>query len=206
MLVSKNYILFDDKQRKALKSLIDKKYGKITTTIDYESTSNIYDLGIEGTIYKETGERISGSTVERIVGLTSENRKTNIQSIKVIAKYLGFADYEVLLNFLEKSGFDTLSEKRSFDPLIFLRNNSLEIRFKSGNQILIQMLENNMFVVKNQVGTKLHTGDKIEINTLKVNEEFILNYVLRNKNKEIINLGLYKTGYFNPVVEIRVIP
>ena len=54
-----NSVLLNNSEKKALKKLIDRKYGKLTTSIDFESTGGLHDYGIEAEIIRHTGKNLA---------------------------------------------------------------------------------------------------------------------------------------------------
>ena len=102
MEIKGNTYYFTSAEKNKIKKLIDKKYGKNSSPIDYESTSGDNDIGLEAEIYKTTGEMLSGSTLERLVGLQcKENSGVRKSTIKTVIKYLDFQDSRQFIKHIE---------------------------------------------------------------------------------------------------------
>jgi len=56
-----NSVKLNNSEKKVLKKPIDRKYGKVTTAIDFESTGGFSDFGIEASIFTRIGKMLNGS-------------------------------------------------------------------------------------------------------------------------------------------------
>jgi hypothetical protein len=197
-----NSVQLKDSEKKILKKLIDRKYGKLTTSIDFESTGGLHDYGIEADIFTRIGNTLSGSTIERIVGLTKEHRKIRISSLEILSEYLDFKNVNQLLYYIESNSLKTTIEGAAFDISNFIKNHIIKITFGDNKEISIRYLETTMFDVVFSRNSKLLKGDRIEIKLLELGEELVLGSVHRIKEKKTDNLGPYKSGENNKVKSI----
>lgn len=193
-------------EREILKKLVDEKYGQVSNSTDYEPTSGIYDKGIEGSIYKKTGEKISGSTLERMVGLRgNENRKTNIRTIDIVANYLDFSSGSELLKFISVRAKHKREFTEKFELFSFIKNHFLKVFVGSDKILTLKFLAENKFEVILSVNTILQKKDEILITQLEDHKELIIEKVFRKSNENMINLGGYASGYNNIVLGISII-
>ena len=197
-----NSVKLNNSEKKILKKLIDRKYGKVTTAIDFESTSGFNDFGIEADIFNRIGKMLSGSTIERIVGLTRDQRNIRITSLEILSEYLDFKNVDQLISYLESNSFKTQSERANFNLNIFMKSHIIKIVFGDNKEISIRYLETNKFEVVLSKNSKLIKGDNVEINQLELEEELVCGSVCRIKEKKINNLGVYKSGENNKVKSI----
>lgn len=197
-----NSVKLNNSEKKVLKKLIDRKYGKVTTSIDFESTGGFKEIGIEADIFTRTGKMLSGSTIERIVGLTRDQRNIRITSLEILSEYLDFKSIDQLISYLENNSFKTQSERANFDLIIFMKSHIIKIVFGDNKEISIRYLETNKFEVVFSKNSKLIKGDCIEVNQLELEEELVCRSVHQIKDKKIINLGPYKSGENNKVKSI----
>ena len=197
-----NSVKLNNSEKKVLKKLIDIKYGKVTTAIDFESTGGLSDYGIEADIFSRIGKMLSGSTVERIVGLTRDQRNIRITSLEILSEYLDFKSVDQLISYIESNSYRTQRERVNFDLNTLMKSHILKIVFGDNKEISIRYLETNKFEVVLSKNSKLIKGDSIEINLLELEEELVCGSVCRIKEKKITNLGAYKSGENNKVKSI----
>lgn len=191
-----NSVQLNNSEKRILKKLIDRKYGKLTTSIDFESTGGLHDYGIEADIYIRIGKTLSGSTIERIVGLTKDQRNIRISSLEILSEYLDFKSADNLLQYIERNSIKKQSEV-SFSLGSFIKSHIIKIIFGENKEISIRYLEANKFEVVLSRNSKLLKGDNIEISQLEIGEEIICKNV--NRLKEINNPGPYRSGDNNSV-------
>ncbi len=187
--------------------MIDKKYGKETTPADYDTTGGDYDMGIEGHVKDHTGKNISGSTLERLVGLREkENKGVSVSTLKIVPEYLGFSSYDKLLNYMEFHSASKTESTIRFDIADILRQHSMRISFNEDMFLVIRYQNENIFEVLSSDNMKLHRGDKLEVLQLHSGEELVCARVTRqNKKRKSISLGKYKSGTSNPIQSIELI-
>ncbi|NLD49195.1 MAG: hypothetical protein GX660_18700 [Clostridiaceae bacterium] len=200
-----NTFYFTLPEKRTIKSLIDKKYGHETTPSHYDS-KGYNDYVVENDIEKCTGKHLSGSTLERLVGLReNENNGVSIPTLIIVAEYLNFDNYERFLKFLEHySGFRTKSSIQ-FEIADIVRHYSIQVIFPGNKSICLKYLNENKFEVITSINSKLQTGDKLEVTQLHMEEELICAKVKRKSNNKNKSLGQYKSGDKNPIKSIELI-
>ena len=191
----------NQQERKIIKQLIDKRYGKITTPIDYESTGE-YSSGIELEIINVTKERISGSTLERLVGLRGENRGVRKSTLIVVANYLEFNDLEFFQRKIEHLAKKKDFEQKQFDTNDFFKEHFIKIIFNTNKTLSLRFVSSKKFEIISQSNTKFLINDIIEILQLEVGYSFICNNVERIINGKNINMGIYNSSPSNIVKNI----
>ncbi len=198
-----NTYYFTLSEKRTIKNLIDRKYGKETTPSDYDSTGGDYDMGVEGNIKECTGKHISGSTVERLVGLREkENKGVTIPTLEIIAEYLNYENYERFLKFLEHYSGLRAKSTIQYDIVDIIRQYTIKVSFPDNKLLILKYLNENKFEVIASINSKLQTGDKLEIVQLHTGEELTCDKVIRLRGDKICNLGHYKSGEKNPVTSI----
>ena len=203
MEIKGNTYYFTKPEKNKIKKLIDSKFGKISTPIDYDTTGGHYDLGIEADIYLKTGEKISGSTFERLVGLTGDSKiGVRKSTLEILIKYIDFKDFKQLSRYLEYSiNYYNKSEKEIQLDNLYKRH-IIKIEYGVNKFIKIRFIASNEFEVIDSRNTKIERSDKLVIVKLEVEEEIICDNVLRKRNKKMISLGGYKSGENNKVSNI----
>jgi hypothetical protein len=192
-----NSVQLNNSEKETLKKLIDRKYGKLTTSIDFESTGGLHDYGMEADIYIRIGKTLSGSTIERIVGLTKDQRNIRISSLEILSEYLDFKSADHLLHYIERNSSKKQSEVFSFSLGSFIKSHIIQIIFGENKEISIRYLEENKFEVVLSRNSKLLKGDSIELSQLEIGEELIYKNI--RWLKVINNPGPYRSGDNNRV-------
>ena len=199
-----NSFIFNKSERSHIKKLIDKRYGISTSPKDYEPFNEENTSGIERDILDKTKKILSGATVERLVGLTKENRSVRPYTLEIIAEYLQFKNTSEFINHIKtySNHVNSYSVPFSFEQLI--KSHTLIISFGIKKQIQINLLEENKFEILNSQNSRLIKGDIIILSQLSVNDEFICENVIRNENGVIVSFGQYKSGNNNRVISISL--
>ena len=186
-------------ERKVIKELIDKKYGRISTSIDYQSYGE-YNSGVEGDIYTYTNKTISGSTLERLVGLrTKEDRGIRKTTLNIISKYLDFSSIDF---FIKKIAY-TIKNPNKIITLfelsqVFVKHFT-RIEYGTNKEILLRHISLNKFEIIGTRNTKFLLLDIIELQQLEVDLELICRSVERVTKGKYVNLGLYHSSQNNLV-------
>ena len=183
-------------ERQSLKTLIDEKYGKISTPIDYKSTGE-YAEGLEYEILQSTGKRISGSTLERLVGLRTEAGAVRKPTLLIISKYLRYSSLDALIRKL-KNGGNSITVKK-FEVSDIFKRHITNIRYGNNKEVSVRFLSDIYFEVVESKNTKFVPKDIIVIDKLEVNHNLECSSVKRIINGETIELGAYSSSFHNNV-------
>ncbi|MCX6325070.1 MAG: hypothetical protein NT144_00235 [Bacteroidia bacterium] len=125
-----NTLYFSLTEKKLIKKLLDSKYGMETSPSDYDTTGGDYDVGVEGHIFQNTGEHISGSTIERLTGLRNEkNTGVSLATLTIVAKYLNFGSTIRLLHVLEIQLASNFKNNGPFDLSGLLEKYTICLKF-----------------------------------------------------------------------------
>ena len=203
---SRSYI-FDKQERKIIKLLIDKMYGRISTAIDYKSEGD-YDIGLEVKILSKTGEFISGSTLERLVGLLPKeiNRGVSFKTLDVISAYLEFKNTKQFLYRVEYLLKNPNKKLRKFRLADIFKIHITKITLENKKELLLRYLPAiKSFEVIGGENIKFIVHDIIELSLLEIGEELMCKKTERIVNKTKKQLGPYKSGSQNMVIDISFI-
>lgn len=205
MEIKSNTYHFTLSEKKKIKKLIDKKYGKISTPIDYETTSGDFDIGLEEDIFKYTRERISGSTLERLVGLTGKEKTGSREiTVEIVSKYLGFHNLKQFCKQIEYSISHPEPSSGNLNFKSVFKQHLINIQFGIDKAITTRYLNTNRLEILSSINNKFLKGDSIELSTLEIDEELICTSVSRFVKNEIIQLGSYKSGDNNKITSISL--
>ena len=206
MKIKGNTFYFAFREKRIIKSMVDNVYGKETTPADYDTTGGDYDMGIEGDIKGKTGENVSGSTIERLVGLREKEVKgVSRSTLSIVAKYLGFNGHERLLDYIEYSSVHRSEKEPGFNVEDLVRQHAIRLSFNENKVLILNYHNESSFEVISSENTKLKACDKLEVKHIDAGEEFICTRVLRQHNNRWISLGTYKSGSDNPVSCIELL-
>jgi hypothetical protein len=201
-----NTYYFTVAEKKIIKNLIDTKFGKETSPSDYDSTGGDYDVGLEGHIYQITGERVSGSTLERLTGLRNEkNTGVSLSTLSVVAKYLHFGSLEQLLRILTLKSAASTKNSSQFNVADVLGKYKLCLRFNGEKSLELHHLNVSTFEVIASRNLKLQQGDILEISQARENEELVCSKITRLIKKKPISMGIYKSGCANIIATIDLV-
>ena len=200
---SRSYV-FDIQERNIIKQLIDKQYGRISTSIDYISEGD-YDLGLEAKILSKTKEYISGSTLERLVGILPKeiNRGISFSKFDIISKYLEFKNTNQLLKRIKYLKENPNKKIRKFQLADIFKIHITKIKLENNKELSLRYLPTiKSFEVIKAKNIKFLNHDIIKLSLLEIGEEFKSENTERIKKEKKIILGSYRSGYNNKVIDI----
>ena len=197
-----NTFYFTPTEKKIIKNLIDRKYNKTTTPVDYDTNSD--NPTVEKDVRETTGKNVSGSTLERLVGLR-ENKGVSVNTIEIVSEYLGFRNLDSLIKYIDfypnrknKSGI-------RFSISDIIKPHLIRIDFSNDKQLAVFFLQDNTFCVEAVLNLLLEPADKLEVRQLTIGEELICDKVIRYSNGTALTLGHYKTGGNNKIQRIEIL-
>ncbi|MDX9848259.1 MAG: hypothetical protein RBT74_14850 [Tenuifilaceae bacterium] len=205
MIKKGNTYYFTHPVKKTLKYLLDKRYGKITSPADFDSTGD-YDTGVEGHVKACTGKLLSGSTLERLVGLReNENKGVLKATLQIVAEYLGFESLDSMLASIQQPSAFRSDPKKQFNISQLIQQYIIRVHMPSEKLLDIKHLNENQFEVIFSKNLMLQNGDIVEIAQLNINDELICNRVKRNHGKKLASLGQYRSGSRNQIISLELI-
>ena len=141
-------------------------------------------------IESATGEHIGVNTMKRLLGFIADEREPRISTLDVIARYLGYDDWEALRL------MDANSSNSSFDD----RDEYLACYLEIGQRVLISYppnrtltIENqgdNHFIVLESENSKLLKGDQLTLTHLVRGYPLLVADVMREGS----SLGAFTAG------------
>lgn len=138
-------------------------------------------------IEKATGTYIALNTVKRLLGVIPYEFHPRLDTLNLIAAYLGFENWE----FLQKYIHDNISGFNGQSPYIDLTEfpieSILEIKWLPDREITVLHLGENKFRVLTSQNSKLKEKDILIFSHIAIGFPFVVKSVLR----ENINMGHY---------------
>ena len=137
-----------------------------------------------------TGEHIGMNTLKRLLGFINDEREARISTLDVIARYLGFENWEVLSIYDNRSNssFDSSSEEIRVSDLPIGQH--IQISYLPDRQIELEYLGSNLFRVRKSINSKLMTDDETTITHIVEGYPLLVSEVIRNGK----SLGSFTAG------------
>lgn len=162
------------------------------------SDCEVLSLDIEG----KTGVHLGATTLKRLIGLAQDERTPHQSTLEVIARYLGFANWEQLMKIEDKgnSDFDANDDELRADDL--QAGTLVEVSYLPDRAITFRYLGNRRFKVVSSVNSKLSAGDEVEILNFVLYHPLLVLNVWRNG----MSLGQFTAGRISGLSSIKVLP
>jgi hypothetical protein len=163
--------------------LLKQKSGK-----DFRLTSDCEYLALD--IESVTGEHIGVNTLKRLLGFIDDEREPRTSTLDVIARYLGFENWDILKTFDDRSNssFESSSEEIRVNDLSV--GQCIQISYLPDRQIELAYLGANRFRVKESANSKLLAGDEMTITHIVQGYPLLVSEVVRDGQ----SLGAFTAG------------
>lgn len=176
-----------------IKELLKQKSGR-----DLTSPADCDYIALD--IFSVTNEHIGVNTLKRLLGFLDENREARISTLNIIARYLGYPDWEALSKAdVSNSTFDNATEDLIVENLS--KGQKVEITYLPNRRLVLEYQENFKFIVKESLNSKLHIDDTIEVQHLLLNYPLVASNVMRQGE----NLGQLKAGVVSGLKSIKLL-
>ncbi|MDH8702624.1 hypothetical protein M2138_001992 [Dysgonomonadaceae bacterium PH5-43] len=176
-----------------VKDLLEKRLGsEIRTSFDC--------LALQTDIERITKERIGVNTIKRLLGL-SESGEPRISTLDVIARYLGYDNWDLLAKGIQLNG---TSEFNSLDEVEIKSLNLydvIELTYSPNRKLELLYCGDKSFKVQKSINGKLKEGDCLEIHHFVLNYPLIISEVTRDGK----SLGRFTAGKVSGLTSIRLI-
>ena len=126
-----------------------------------------------------TGEHIGVNTLKRLLGFIDDEREPRISTLDVIARYLGFENWDVLSVYDDRSNssFESSNEEIRVGELSV--GQGILISYLPDRQIEIRYLGSNRFRVLRSINSKLRIGDEITLTHIVQGYPLLVSEVIR---------------------------
>ncbi|MDE7389051.1 MAG: hypothetical protein K2M97_07370 [Muribaculaceae bacterium] len=142
-------------------------------------------------IQEATGQTLGTTTLKRMFGFVNGAACPRPSSLDIIARYLGYTDYNLLAKDLEKDA--DISDFRaieSLDSADLEPGEHVRISYNPNRMLELSYLGDNRYEVVESQGSKLLKGDKLMIAGFYVGFELLISDVER----EGCHLGAYQAA------------
>jgi len=152
-------------------------------------------------IFSETKQRVSTSTLKRILGFVEGTKEPRLYTLDVIAQYLGFDNWDIYIdNFtnIDNSEFINLEQ---IDISKLNLKDKIEFTYEPDRKVVILYNGEFNFVVTESINSKIQEADQLKIFHIVKDYPLIINSVIRKG----INMGQLKAGKISGITNINVI-
>lgn len=127
-----------------------------------------------------TNEHIGVNTLKRLLGFIDDERSPRSTTLDVIARYLGYANWDVLseLNGGSNSDFNTLETVLNVNDL--KEGQIVSISYQPNRKLILRYIGNQTFLVDESENSKLMVGDELHISHLANNFPLYVSNVVRD--------------------------
>lgn len=153
-------------------------------------------------IHEATGQTLGTTTLKRMMGFIKGAAQPRRASLDIIALYLGYPDYAMMLKDL---GAD--SDISEFKPMVSLDSADLEpgeqirITYHPNRVVTLSYIGDNEYVVNESHGSKLLSGDKLIIAGFYVGFELLVS----NVEREGCHLGPYQAAKQGGLTSVEIL-
>ena len=137
-----------------------------------------------------TGEHIGVNTLKRLLGFINDEREPRISTLDVIARYLGFDNWDVLSVYDSRSNSSVESSAEEIRVSDLSVGQQIQINYLPDRQIELVYLGANRFRVQKSVNSKLRTDDEITITHMVQGYPLLVSEVIREGK----SLGSFTAG------------
>lgn len=137
--------------------------------------------GLVASIQKETGERLSVNTLKRLFGLITQRVTPRRYTMDIIAQYIGYPNYELLLKDLgEESDISIFAPVESIEPENLETGDQVQVTYEPNRILLMTFTGEDKFLINEVSGSKnLLKGDTLRISQMVVGHPLIVIDVIR---------------------------
>ncbi len=173
---------------------IEQRFGKeIRYPTDCEA--------LAGHISMETKQRVSTSTIKRILGFVKGTKEPRLYTLDVIAQYLGFRNWD---SYIEKFAKIENSEFLNLEMVnleTLKKNCKIEFTYEPNRRVVVKYCGDYNFTVVDSENSKLLKGDKLRILNIIRKYPMIITTVERNGK----NIGQFKAGKVSGITAVNII-
>ena len=137
-----------------------------------------------------TGEHIGVNTMKRLLGFIADERTPRTSTLDVIARYLGFADWDELRLFDENSSNSSFDDRDEYLACNLEQGQQLVISYPPNRSLTIEYLDGNRFRVLESENSKLLPGDMLTLTHIVRGYPLLVAEVIRDGQ----NLGAFTAG------------
>ena len=173
---------------------IETKFGKeVRYPTDCEA--------LAGHISMETKQRISASTLKRVLGFVKGTKEPRLFTMDVLAQYLGFDNWDKYLDKFSKIENSEFLNLEQIDVSKLKKQTKIEFSYEPNRKVDMIYKGNFIFEVTDSFNSKLFKSDQLKIFHIIRHYPLIIYSIIRNGQE----MGQFKAGKISGITEINVI-
>lgn len=173
---------------------IEKKFGReIRYPLDCELLSE--------DIFKQTKQKISVSTLKRLLGFVKGFVEPRLFTLDTLAKYLGYSNWDVYLEDINSTKISDFFNIEKIDVENLEVNTRIYISYEPYRKLKLNYLGDFIFQIESSENSKLLEGDIIKVTNFIKNFPLLILEVKRND----LSLGQYRAAKSGGLSEIKII-
>lgn len=166
--------------------VIEKLREKSGNDIRLSRDCELLTLDIESA----TGEHIGVNTMKRLLGFIADERSPRTSTLDVIARYLGYTDWDELRLLDENSSNSSFDDRDEYLACNLEQGQQLLISYPPNRSLTIEHLDGNRFRVLESENSKLLPGDMLTLTHIVRGYPLLVAEVIRDGQ----NLGAFTAG------------
>lgn len=153
-------------------------------------------------IEEETGQRLSTTTLKRMLGFVNGPANARTSSLDILARYLGYPDYDLLAKEIgENTEISEFRPVEKIDSDDLLPGEQVQLTYDPNRVLVLSYLGENRYLVNESRGSKLQKGDKLMIAGFYVGFELPVSDVERGGR----HLGAYVAAKQGGLTSVEII-
>ncbi len=138
-----------------------------------------------------TGEHMGVNTIKRLLGMIDDEREPRVSTLSIVARYLGYADWEELVLFDKGSNSAFNDDDEGVLTASSLPKGSIvKVSYSPDRELRFCHLHDGRFLVEQSVHSKLQVGDEISLTHFVKGYPLLVNEVTRGGK----SLGRFVAG------------
>lgn len=153
-------------------------------------------------IKEATGQTLGTTTLKRMFGFVSGPANPRPSSLDIIARYLGYPDYNLLAKDVgEDTDISDFRAVESIDSADLEAGEQIQLTYHPNRVLVLTYIGENRYVVNESRGSKLLKGDKLMIAGFYVGFELLISDVERSGR----HLGSYQAAKLGGLTGVEIL-
>lgn len=178
---------------KIIRIQIEKRFGKeVRYPTDCEA--------LAGHISMVTGQRVSTSTMKRVLGFVKGTREPRLYTLDVIAMYLGYANWDAYLEALTSTDNSEFLAVRQVEVRSLRKGDKVEFTYEPDRKVAMRYLGDFLFRVTGSANSKILVDDEVRILNMVLDYPLLVSSVTRGGS----DMGPFKAGKVSGITSITI--
>ena len=152
-------------------------------------------------IEQVTHQHIGVNTLKRLLGFIHDERKPRVSTLDIVANYLGYNNWDTLIDAEEASNSDFQMADGGIDISQLPIHSKVQIEYYPNRKVIMEYQGDFIFQVISSENSKLQVNDVIEVHHIIPSFPLIVSNVNRNGKP----LGLFTAGKASGLSSVTII-